>query len=101
MKLYRLHVYMFVPLLHQLVGFAIVVNALPLEQLLPLRLSSNAIQDSRHDQHESKESSRRYFVAVQDAGKSNAQENTRRHDQGKDHGSEVFDCVKDEELYEA
>lgn len=94
----ELHIDMFMPFLHQFVVFGIVFHSLPLEELLPLSFSFYSVQYGSHDQTQPKESRSRYLVTIQNARERNAQENTRRHDECKDHGSEILDCIINEKL---
>ena len=89
---------MLVPLLNKLVRLVTIFHALPLQQLLALRLLPYTVENRSHDEHESEEARRRDLVAVQNAGETDAQQDSSRHNQSKYHRSKVFDCVEDEQL---
>jgi hypothetical protein len=81
---------MFMPLLYQLKGFGFIFHSLPFEELLSLRLATDAVQDGAQDQQEAKEARGRDGVTVCDTRQGNAQQDARRHDERKDDGAKVL-----------
>lgn len=75
-----------------------IIHSLPANQLLPLRFLLDSIQHGTNDQHQTQIPHGRDRVPVQDARESNAQHDTRCHDESENDGSKVFDGIKDKEL---
>lgn len=66
--------------------------------VLPLRFQLYSVGDGTEHKQDAKPAQLSDGVIVHCTGEQRREQQTHRHDNGKDHSSEVLDCVVDEQL---